>query len=168
MNRLETVFLAVNRWALIVMLAAMSCIIMANVALRHLTGDSLIWAEEVARHLMVWMTFLGAGLVLRFGGHIAIENLHNVLPLAAARVLRAVIAAALLAFFVVMCWQGVVYMQAMSFQTTPATGIPFMYVYLGMPVGFVLLIVHLLLIVRDYVLHMRFKQSDEVSAEAAG
>ena len=82
--------------------------------------------------------------------------------------LRAVIAAALLAFFVVMCWQGVVYMQAMSFQTTPATGIPFMYVYLGMPVGFVLLIVHLLLIVRDYVLHMRFKQSDEVSAEAAG
>src|SRR5690606_21972883 len=127
MKKLEFIFLAVNRWALILMLAAMSCIIMANVALRHITGDSLIWAEEVARYLMVWMTFIGAGLVLRLGGHVAIDNLHAVLPVGAARVLRGVIVMALLVFFAVMIWQGWVYMQAMSFQTTPATGIPFVY-----------------------------------------
>lgn len=168
MNKLESIFLAVNRWALILMLAAMSCIIMANVALRHLTGDSLIWAEEVARHLMVWLTFIGSGLVLRFGGHVAIDNLHAVLPQNVARALRGAIVLALLVFFGIMIWQGVVYMQAMSFQTTPATGIPFMYIYLGMPVGFVLMGIHLLLISRDYVMHMRFRQSDDVHTETLG
>jgi len=162
MNKLESLFLAINRWALILMLAAMSCIIMANVALRHLTGDSIIWAEEVARHLMVWLTFIGAGLVLRHGGHVAIDNLHSVLPLAAARALRAGIVLAMLLFFVVMIWQGIVYMQAMSFQTTPATGIPFIYIYVGMPIGFVLMGIHLLLISRDYILHMRFRPSQDI------
>ena len=168
MNKLESIFLAVNRWMLILMLAAMSCIIMANVALRHITGDSLIWAEEVARHLMVWVTFIGAGLVLRFGGHVAIDNLHAILPLRIARALRFAIVLSLLLFFGVMIWQSVVYIQAMSFQTTPATGIPFMYVYMGMLIGFVLLAIHLLLIARDYVMHMRFRQSGDVHAETMG
>ena len=168
MKKLESIFLAVNRWALILMLAAMSCIIMANVVLRHLTGDSLIWAEEVARHLMVWMTFIGAGLVLRLGGHVAIDNLHAVLPIGVARALRAVIVVGLLVFFGVMIWQGWVYMDAMSFQTTPATGIPFVYIYVGMPIGFVLMGIHLLMIARDYIMHMRFKTSDDLHAESLG
>jgi TRAP-type C4-dicarboxylate transport system permease small subunit len=30
---------------------------------------------------MIWLTFLGAGPVLRYGGHIAVENLQDALPL---------------------------------------------------------------------------------------
>ncbi len=52
-------------------------IVFVNVVLRYTTGDSIVWAEEVARHLMIWVTFLGAGLVLRFGGHVAIDALHQ-------------------------------------------------------------------------------------------
>ena len=76
-DRLEGLVVRVNRWLLILMLGAMACIIFANVVLRYLTNDSLVWAEEVGRYLMIWVTFLGAGLVLRFGGHVAIEDLQN-------------------------------------------------------------------------------------------
>ena len=48
--------------------------------MRYLTSDSLEWAEEVSRHMMIWLTFLGAGPVLRYGGHIAVENLQDALP----------------------------------------------------------------------------------------
>lgn len=167
MQALERAFVAANRWLLVLLLAAMACIVFANVVLRYLTNDSLVWAEEVARHLMIWLTFLGAGLVLRFGGHIAIENLHDVLPGRVGRWLRALIVASLLMFFSVMAWQGALYTSVMRFQTTAATGISFGWVYLAMPLGFVLLIVHLLLVARRYVLERRAIETEEIDAESA-
>src|SRR5690606_21805440 len=107
MEAVERAFVALNRWALILLLAAMACIVFANVVLRYLTNDSLVWAEEVARYLMVWLTFLGAGQVLRFGGHIAIENLHDFLPGPAGRALRVLLVLGMLLFFGVMAWNGV-------------------------------------------------------------
>ncbi|CAM5280845.1 TRAP-type C4-dicarboxylate transport system permease small subunit [Aquamicrobium terrae] len=167
MAKAEKLFVAANRWAMILALAAMSVIVFANVVLRYLTNYSLVWAEEVARYLMIWMTFLGAGLVLRFGGHVAVDNLHHVLPPRAARLLRVGLAALLLAFFAAMAWEGVLYMKAARYQTTPATGISFSYVYAVFPIGFALLIVHSLLVLKPYVRDNRFLESDEIDAEAA-
>ena len=99
LNTFERYFLSANRWTLIALLAAMSVIIFVNVALRYLTNQSLEWAEEVARHMMIWLTFLGAGPVLRYGGHIAVENLQDAMPRALAVATRAFVAALLFAFF---------------------------------------------------------------------
>lgn len=167
MDKAERIFVAVNRWALILILAAMSIIVFANVALRYLASYSFVWAEELARYLMIWMTFLGAGLVLRFGGHIGINSIHSVVSRRAAQVLRIGLALLMIAFFIAMAWHGIDYMQVAQYQTTPALGLPFSYVYAVFPVGFGLLIVHLLLIIRSYVLDHRFMASDEVSPEAA-
>ncbi|WP_309828726.1 TRAP transporter small permease [Paracidovorax wautersii] len=167
LKRLERALVAGNRWLLILLLLAMACIVFANVVLRYTTGDSIIWAEEVARHLMIWGTFLGAGLVLRFGGHVAIDNLHHVLGAGAARALRGVIVVALGGFFLVMAWFSAQYVWATRFQTTPATDIPFAWIYAAMPVGFVLLFVHLLFMARGYVRDGRYVESDEMDAESA-
>ena len=64
MQAFERYFLAANRWALILLLAAMSVIIFTNVVLRYTTSQSIEWAEEVSRHMMIWLTFIGAGPVL--------------------------------------------------------------------------------------------------------
>jgi len=80
MDRFEAGFVGLDQWVLIVILAVMSVIIFTNVSLRYLTSHSIEWAEEVARHLMIWLTFLGCGPVLRYGGHIAIENLQDSVP----------------------------------------------------------------------------------------
>lgn len=64
---------------MILALAAMSVIVFVNVMLRYLTSESIVWAEEVARYLMIWLTFLGIGPVMRIGGHIAIDNLQDAL-----------------------------------------------------------------------------------------
>jgi TRAP-type C4-dicarboxylate transport system permease small subunit len=167
MDVFERGFVAANRWLLIALLGAMACIVFVNVALRYLTNESIVWAEEVARYLMVWLTFLGAGLVLRFGGHIAIENVHDVLPGRAGRWLRALVVASLLGFFVAMAWHGAGYAAMMRFQTTAATGVSFAWVYAAMPVGFVLLAVHLVLVARRYVVERRFVDSTEIDAETA-
>jgi len=163
----ERYFLAANRWALILLLAAMSVIIFTNVALRYLTNQSLEWAEEVSRHMMIWLTFLGAGPVLRYGGHIAVENLQDALPQKAAIALRAVVAALLFAFFGFMVWYGWLYMQRTMFQLTAVTQIPFAYIYSAMLIGGVLLIVHWLLVVRGYVLRREFASDAHFDANAS-
>ncbi len=167
MQTFERYFLAANRWVLIALLAAMSVIIFANVVLRYVTHDSLEWAEEVARYLMIWLTFLGAGPVLRYGGHIAVENLQDALPAPLAVALRALVAALLFAFFGFMVWYGWLYMQRTMFQMTPVTQIPFAYVYSAMMFGGLLLIVHFLLVVRGYLLRRQFASDAHFDANAS-
>lgn len=150
MKMFERHFVTINEWLVLLMLAAMAVIVFTNVALRYLTNFSLTWAEEVARYLMIWMTFLGAGLVLRSGGHVAITNLHDLVPDRAGRVLRMIVSMLLLGFFAGMAWFGHDYMSRMGRQLTPATRIPFYTIYAAMPVGFALLIVHFLLVLKDY------------------
>ncbi|WP_048645058.1 TRAP transporter small permease [Nitratireductor soli] len=167
MNRFERYFLTANKWALVLLLSAMAVIVFANVSLRYLTNFSITWAEEVARYLMVWMTFIGAGMALRTGGHVAIGNFQEMLGANAQRALRILILCLLLAFFAIMIWMGKDYMDRMRFQVTPATRVSFSYIYAAMPIGFGLLIVHLLLIARNFVLENRFAEIEADSATIA-
>jgi hypothetical protein len=152
---------------LIILLAAMACIIFTNVTLRYLTNQSIEWAEEVSRHMMIWLTFLGAGPVLRYGGHIAVDNLQDALPETMARAIRLFVAVLLFAFFGFMIWYGWLYMGRTMFQLTAATQVPFAYIYAAMPVGGLLLVVHWSLIVRNYVVGREFASDAHFDATAS-
>lgn len=167
MQAFEHYFMAVNRWLLILILATMSVIIFANVGLRYLTNQSIEWAEEVARHMMIWLTFLGCGPVLRYGGHIAVENLQDALPPWAARAVRVLIALLLLAFFAFFTWFGIDYMDRTQYQITPATQISVAFIYASLPVGAAMSIVHLLFIVKGYVLDRSFAADAHFDATAS-
>ena len=167
MKTFESWFLAANRWVLIALLVSMAVIIFTNVALRYLTDQSIEWAEEVARHLMIWLTFLGAGPVLRYGGHIAVDNLQDALPRTAAVAVRTLIALLLLGFFGFMIWFGTLYVMRAQYQTTAATQISFAWIYAAMPVGGVLLVVHWLLILRDYLATRTFASDEHFDANAS-
>jgi TRAP-type transport system small permease protein len=158
--------LAVNRWLVIVLLAAMAVMVFANVALRFLTDHSILWVEETSRYAMVWLTFVGAGPVLRYGGHIGIDSLQQALPRYAAAI-RAAIFMLLAVFFVVMIAIGIRYAILTWAQTTPVLEIPIGAIYLAMPVGFALLIVHLAMMARGYVLRRELLGDGEFDADAA-
>lgn len=163
----ERIFVQANRWFLIGLLAAMVVIVFANVCMRYLLGTSVIWSEEVSRHLMIWLTFAGSGLALRNGAQIGIDTLQDALPAPAARALRLLLLLGMLLLFVLLAWYGVDYALRTRSQTSAALGITMMYVYIGMPIGCALLAVHLLLIARRYVRERRFASDDGVSHETA-
>ncbi|MCE2971256.1 MAG: TRAP transporter small permease [Burkholderiales bacterium] len=167
MRTFERLFVQVNRWLLIGLLAAMVVVVFANVGMRYLLGTSVIWSEEVARHLMIWLTFVGSGLALRSGAQIGIDSLQDALPPRAARALRALLAAGMLLLFVALAWYGVDYALRTRFQISAALGISMFWVYSGMPIGCALLAAHLLLIVRGYVRGREFVADDGVDHDAA-
>lgn len=61
---------------------------------------------------------------------------------------------------------GIQYAQRMQYQVTPAMRIPYLYVYAAMPIGFSLLIVHLLLIARRFITAGEYARSDDADASS--
>lgn len=167
MGRAEKLLVSANRWTLISMLLTMACIVFANVILRYTTGESLVWGEEISRQLMIWITFLGAGMVLRFGGHVAVDSLHTSAGHFMARTIRTVIVAGIGLFCVAMTYFSSQYVWATRFQTTAATDISIAWVYLAMPVGFLLLFLHLLFIARRFIVSGQYAPSNELDPDSA-
>ena len=165
LQRIDRGVVAVNRALLIAALGAMSVVVFINVLGRYLTDYSIPWAEEVARYLMIWMTFLGTGLVLRIGGHVAVDNLQDSLPVPGARAVRAAIVLLVAGFCAVGAWVGVSYVTRTWAQTTAVTEIPFAFVAAAVPTGLALTLWHLAAVARAYVLDRRFDASPDVDAD---
>lgn len=158
--------LAVNRALVVVLLAAMALMVFANVALRFLTDHSILWVEEASRYTMVWLTFLGAGLVMRYGGHIGIDTLEQLWP-RLAPMIRATVFALLAIFFCVMIVVGIRYAILTWAQTTPVLEWPIGAIYLAMPIGSALMLVHLVVMARGYIARRELLGDGEFDADAA-
>lgn len=160
MRQIERAFILLNGTAIIAGLALMAVVVGWNVAARYLGGTSLPWSDEVARYTMIWLTFLGGGLALREGAHVAISNAQEALPAPGQRLIRAAILLILFSFFAFMVWVGIDYMNRMAIQKSAALRLPMKWVYAAMPAGFALMIVHLALIAPRY-LRAGFQPDDE-------
>jgi TRAP-type transport system small permease protein len=156
-----------NRWALIALVGAMAVLVFANVVSRYLLNFSIIWVEELTRYMMVWVGFLGAGLVLRLGAHIAVEAFQDLLPATAAQVLRAAIVALLAATFAAMTWLGVRYVAFAWDQETPVLNWSTGVIYLAIPIGSALMLAHLAFIARAYVRAREFAKDETFRPEEA-
>jgi TRAP-type C4-dicarboxylate transport system permease small subunit len=79
-------------WTLVVAAFwALAGIVFAQVVARYILGSSIGWSEEIARALLVAITFLGCAIAMRRNTHIAIEVTFAYLPQSAGRMLVTII-----------------------------------------------------------------------------
>lgn len=166
-RRIDKGILAVNRALMIAALAVMAVIVLANVLTRYLTNYSIPWSEELARYLMIWLTFLGIGPVFRLGGHVAIDTLQDSLRASMARAVRLLIVAAVAVFCAVVAYFGSAYVGRTWMQATAVMEIPFALVAAAVPTGMILALWHLAVVARSFILERRFDESTDLSPEEA-
>lgn len=164
---IERGFLFLNRFVCAALLAASCTLVFANVVLRYGFGQSLAWAEEASRYMMIWLAFLGAGLALREGAHIAVETLPDALPQALAKLVRLAAILLVAGFLSLLLWLGWAYAEFAMMQRTPVLRLPVGYIYLAIPIGMALMLVHLLLLARRYVTAER-TEAEKIKAMEAG
>jgi TRAP-type C4-dicarboxylate transport system permease small subunit len=150
-KRVEQVLVSVNGAVIAGMLFVMFILVFTNVITRYVFGFSLNWAEEASRFLMIWVTYLGAGLAMREGRHSAITILQDVLPERLARYLRAIVALTIIAFMLALTILGFQYSRLAMDQTTAALRLPTGVVYLAVPIGAIGFVLHLIAGVREYL-----------------
>ena len=150
-DTVASAFIWVNRFVIGLFMMIMAGLVFTNVVLRYAFGFSIGWAEEVSRYLMISVAFLGAGLALRQGSLIAVDLLQDALPAAAARIVRTIIVVIAFAFLAVVIYYGFAYALQFWNNKTPvlriSQGIP----YLAVPVGGVLMALHLIFGLREFM-----------------
>lgn len=126
---------------LFVCLALMAVLVFVNVVLRATLGGAITWADEVARMLFMWLTFIGAALGVIRGSHIGMDIVVQMVSPASRRKMEVVSVLFILIFLGVWGGYGLRLVSQNLDYLAPATGIPMGYVYLAGPVGAVLMAV---------------------------
>ncbi len=67
-------------WLVIGLFLIMMTMAFFQVILRNFFGISFVWADDLLRHLVLWVGFLGGSLATREDRHINIDALSKVIP----------------------------------------------------------------------------------------
>lgn len=93
------------------------------------------WTEEVARFLLVWITFLAGTLAFQRGRHIAVTFMVDALPVRLRQLAQLTALLIVLAFMVTLIFIGYRYMQVQSFQKSASLRLSMTYVYAVIPIS---------------------------------
>ena len=96
---------------------ALAIIVFLQFFTRYVLNDSYSWTEEIARYLLMWVTFVGGAVAMRRGTHISVEFAHHFLPPGAVRVLNFLIDLVVVGFIGLLCWFAIAITQRMHIQT---------------------------------------------------
>lgn len=144
---------------------AVLCVVMIG-AMVLMTGAQIIcrvfftalsWSEEVARYLLVWSTFIGAGCVYKSSGHISVTVLENALPKSMKKPLALIVHILCAFLFAIAVYYGFKYMGLQGRQLSAALRIPMKYVYMAIPVGCAVMLLHSL----DAIIELIEKKGEE-------
>lgn len=83
---------------------ALAFVVFLQFFTRYVLNDSLGWTEEIARYLLIGVTFIGSVMAVRKGAHIAVELVYRWSGRGVARALRTFNDAVGVAFYVAMAW----------------------------------------------------------------
>jgi len=73
LNKFHQLLLKTEKTLLVVLFVAMVIISVMQIMMRNFLGSGLIWAEPLARIIVLWITLMGAMIASRHNQHIAID-----------------------------------------------------------------------------------------------
>ncbi len=115
-------------------MAALIFVITAQIVSR-VVFTAFGWTEEVARFLLIWLTFLGAALAWQQGRHIAVTVLVERLPAGARRWVQGAALLVVCGFALALAWLGWSFMEVSAFQRSPSLRLRMAHVYAVIPVA---------------------------------
>lgn len=117
-----------------------TCVLLAGVVSRYVFHNPLVWTDELASSLFIWLAMFGAVLALDRGEHMRMSALVNKLP-PAWRGFSETLSALIVVLFVAMIiTPAMVHSHEQMAITTPALGIPDGVRAAALPVGAMLML----------------------------
>lgn len=117
------------------LLAGIVVLVVLQVVARYLLRISLPWPEELARFLLIWLTFTGAVVGTWHRAHFRVDVVTQRLPPAAARVLALVIDVLACLALGIFVWQGLELARLTGFMRSTSMEISMSWVYGVLPAG---------------------------------
>ena len=105
LNRLYHPFRRVLELIVLVLMTALALVVIAGVVFRK-AGASLVWYDEVASILLVWLTYYGASLAALSRAHIGFPKLVDSVGPRLRLMLVGLRETVIVAFFALVAWTG--------------------------------------------------------------
>ncbi len=121
---------------------AMAVIVAVQVFSRYVLNYSLFWSEELARLLLVWLTFFGATVAYFHGAHPGVDGLFRRLPPVWQKIMACLTHGVSLSLFFVMMRSGVEFAWFVRMQITPALQLPKWIMMAVVPVAGLIFTIH--------------------------
>ncbi len=86
MKKLIDGFFKLLEFLIVAMLFAMVVMVFGNVLMRYIFDTGITVSEEMSRYCFIWLTYLGAMVAMREGGHLGMDTLVKVLPVTGKKI----------------------------------------------------------------------------------
>ncbi|MEP7329657.1 MAG: TRAP transporter small permease [Betaproteobacteria bacterium] len=106
---------------------------------RYVLQDSAAWTEEIARYLLIVITFVGSSMAVRRNTHVHVEFLYRYLPAPVGRFLSTFVDLIRVAFFGYASWLSIDLVPRMNNLKMTVVDFPMSYVYGFVAFGFVMM-----------------------------
>ena len=120
--------------ALAGMVATITVVTFLQVFTRYVTENPLIWTEELARYLFVWITLIGGAAAVRTRGHFGLDILRRFAP-PLRTPLGALTTLVVFVFLGLLFYTGILETRQASTQISHALGVNMHWAYLSIPTG---------------------------------
>ncbi|MCL1874692.1 MAG: TRAP transporter small permease [Synergistaceae bacterium] len=137
MNAVKKLLNNFEEFVVVPLVAVMATVIIVQVFCRYVLKESLSWSEELARYLMVWVTFVGASIGVKRGAHVGVEMLVANLPKNVQVIVKylGLIISIIFCVVVFVASIGLIQRLIMNNQISPAMRIPMWWAYAAVPAG---------------------------------
>ena len=106
---------------------------------RYVLADSAAWTEEIARYLLIVVTFVGASMAVRRNTHIHVEFIYRYLPARAGRALSTFVDVVRVLFLGYAVYLSALLIPKMQVLKMTVIDLPMSYVYGLVTLGFVMM-----------------------------
>jgi TRAP-type C4-dicarboxylate transport system permease small subunit len=120
----------------------MTIVVVLQVICRYLLGAALTWSEEFARYGLVWITFLGAGIALKRRAHMGVQIIVGMFSPGVRKTVQLFTILGVMGFLLIATLKGMELALFNMKQYSPAIGLPMGFVYLAIPSGCLVMIIH--------------------------
>src|SRR5689334_2666763 len=118
-----------------VLVAVETAVLLAGIVARYVLHSSLVWSDELASILFLWLAMLGAVVAFRRGEHMRMTALVTRAPASLRGFLEALAIAAPIGFLLLVLEPAYEYAVEESFIVTPALEMPGSWRASALPVG---------------------------------
>jgi len=154
--------LSMNRYSkyfTMTLLICMVLLVFLQIIMREILQYSFSLTEEVARYMLVWVSFLASGFAYQYGAHISIEVFVKKLNPVGKQIIKILVATLAIAFAIILIVTGMELVLDNSMNKSPALHLPMGIVYLAIPIGALLQIINII----DLLIYEKTMSQTEVS-----
>ena len=148
MRAAERIVEGINRVAEVLAVAVFASLILSvatAVFFRYVLNDSLVWSEELARYLFIWVTFLGGGLGVGRNIHVGVDSIVMRFSTGTQLIIQVIVEVAITIFVVALIVVGIQLVDFAMATTALLLPVRMGYVYLAVPVGGAVMLANILL-----------------------